>query len=182
MLFAAHAQVNAGSREGVTAFFIAAQDDRPELMRALVDAGADINAATAAGKTPPMAASGGGAESPVNILIDAGVDTNAHTPDGTTALILAAQGGHSNICYKLIHARAEENARAGALHRAALMFAAEAGKIDAVRTLLDNGADVNAKTNETPGRTALDLANANQHEDVSATLVAAGARSGLGAQ
>jgi ankyrin repeat protein len=59
------------------------------------------------------------------------------------------------------------------------MYAAEAGKVDAVRTLIEFKADVNAKTNEMPGRTALDLAKANDHDDVVNALLAAGGHYGV---
>jgi hypothetical protein len=66
------------------------------------------------------------------------------------------------------------------------MFAAENGKVDAVRELIDHHADVNLKTNEHPGRTALDFANAisdpdeqDKKESIVNALGAAGAHAGL---
>jgi ankyrin repeat protein len=68
---------------------------------------------------------------------------------------------------------------AGAHDATALMLAAEAGKIDAVRTLIDARVDVNAKTNEMPGRTAIDFAKANGHDDVVTALEATGGHAGV---
>jgi ankyrin repeat protein len=59
------------------------------------------------------------------------------------------------------------------------MLAAEAGKIDAARTLIEHKADVNATTSENPGRTALDLARANWHDDIVDALAAARGHGGL---
>lgn len=74
--------------------------------------------------------------------------TVPHSP-----LHLASRNGHKNVVDVLLAAGVNVNLLTGsgtALHEAALC-----GKDTVVRTLLDNGADLDATDNE--GRTALDL-------------------------
>ena len=63
---------------------------------------------------------------------------------GVTPLYLAATNGNAAVIAKLLEAGAGANS-ANPSGETALMTAARTGKVDAVKVLLDHGADVNAR-------------------------------------
>ena len=105
-------------------------------------------------------------------LLDAGqvgVDDPSHI--GSTALIRAAAGGHREFVRMLLHRAADtlkENWYGTALH-----CAAEAGKIDTILELVDNGIDVDLRDRR--GRTSLHCATVSGHGEAMKTLLSHGA-------
>ena len=85
--------VNAVDKSGWTSLMYAAEAARPELMHALLDAGADVNARSKAGETAMFAAVTAWYDpvAKVRFLKTAGADINARDQDGSTALMQAAQ-------------------------------------------------------------------------------------------
>ena len=59
------------------------------------------------------------------------------------------------------------------------MFAAAAGNSEAVYTLIQGGADVNARTDQSPPLSAVDLALAEGHDGVARQIEVSGGRSAL---
>ena len=88
--------------EGATPFLLAAQAGAPDVMRALVEAGADVELRTTANGTPLMAAAGLGRVpgevnvperdtlAAANVAVDLGADVNATDDVGNAALHYAA--------------------------------------------------------------------------------------------
>lgn len=110
----------------------------------------------------------------VEHLIEAGADPNGRARGGETPLMLAVRGNHPEILKALLQHGANANVQLHSDGKTALMLAAERGLADAVRLLLDAGAEVNHRTRD--GRTALAAAEAIGNTETAALLRKAGAR------
>ena len=129
----------------------------PEIVYALLDAGADVNARDRRGTAPMHQAH---TLEILKILLDAGANVNVRNEYGSTPL----HGAQTpEIAQALLVAGAQVNVRDEygftALHCAAGCLGRES-RADIIQTLLDAGADVHAK-NET-GETPWDLAQENE--------------------
>jgi len=171
------ADVHARSKGGFTALMFAAQQGDIGSARALLSARANPNdAVPRTGLTPLIIASAMGRMEAVALLLDAGANPNAVDANGFTALHRAVRGeadrgvdpvlkaGAAAIVGALLAHGADPNIRlrqqkptltanylslAGATP---LALAAEVNSLDAVRALVDGGADVHIPTehNTTP--------------------------------
>ena len=198
LLIRAGAHVHAGNRNGVTPLSLACTNGNAAIITRLLDAGADPNTALRGGETALMTAARTGNAAAVTALLAHGANVEAReSTRGQTALMWAAAEGHAAAITLLTEAGADVAARsqppaAGwaygttaanpnpgmkALDRldrfTPLLFAAQAGHIDAVRALLEGGADVNEGA--TDGTSALLLAIGNVHFELAALLVDYGA-------
>ncbi len=123
----------------------AAMNGDKAAVRTLIKQAADVNAAQGDGMTALHWAAMNGDVELAQMLVYAGANVKATTRIGSyTALYIASQQGHAPVIEALVKAGAD--AKAGTSNGTTpLMAAAQAGKVDAVRVLVDNGADVNAK-------------------------------------
>ena len=92
---------------------------------------------------------------------------------GVTPLWLACSKANAAMVEKLLKAGADPNL-ALLSGETALMAAAEKGSLDAVKLLLDHGANVNAKEPQ-EGQTAIIWAAAEKHSDILKVLLEHGA-------
>jgi len=192
-LLRAGANPNAANRYGVTPLSLAATNRNAALAKALLDAGADANATLPDSTTLLMTAARTGNPEIVRLLIEHGADVNAKgAPYGETALVWAAEENHPEAEQVLIAHGADVNARTNMLERAKdrfglegvltilphgswtpLMYAARQGSIDAARTLVDAGANLNLT--DPDSTTAVMIAIINGHFDTAAMLTEKGA-------
>ena len=112
-LLAASVDVNAVDERGWSALMKAvynAELDRgfPDVVQALIDAGANIEATIAYGVRPLMLAAGYGEAAVVEVLLDAGADFRAKNDGGRTALVMV-QDKHYVDVINLLH-EAEQGA------------------------------------------------------------------------
>ncbi len=133
----------------------------------LLDQGADVNAKASDGRTALITGSLFGHVDVVQTLLDRGADVNAKDHEGWTALMMAARTPRRDVMQALLAKGAVQD----------LFVAAILGDVVLVRTLLDQGADVNARTNN--GETALFLASQKSHQQVVQELLAKGAQQDL---
>jgi uncharacterized protein len=193
LLTAAGANANAANRYGVTPLSLAARNASGAMVKLLLDAGANPNTTIRDGETILMAAARSGSPEAVRLLLDRGADVNAREQTlGENALMWAAAENHPDAVKLLVARGADVNGRTSNLawskdrfglegvltilphgRWTPLMYAARQGSLDAARTLVDAGADMNALD---PDRlTPAIIATMNGHYDVAAMLVERGA-------
>lgn len=127
------------------------------IISALLTAGANVNAASTDGRTALFAATMAGNVDTVTLLLRNGAQVNSTMRDGRRCLDLAALTGHADVIQQLVRAGASVNAltqgvRGGAT---ALFMAVSRGHFEAVKALLELGAD---PTQPNMGWTPLQLA------------------------
>ena len=141
------ADVNAAQGDGMTALHWAAMNGNSELAGVLLYAGASSEATTRlGGYTPLHLASRIGKAEAIAALLDQGADVSATTSTGAMPLHLAASSGDVESVTTLLEHGAEVDAREGVYEQTPLMWATAQNRIDAMRSLLDAGADVLAAT------------------------------------
>ncbi len=169
VLLQAGANVKARTRlGGMTPLHLAATGGNAPIIDLLLKAGAESNHANGNGTTPLMLAASSGRADAVKLLLDRGADPNARDiTNGQTPVMFAAalnrapviqmlaeRGASLTVTTKVSEVkpngsdkqakpedRAKNVARVGG--NSALHFAAREGHVDAVKTLLANGANVN---------------------------------------
>ncbi|HUR19261.1 MAG TPA: ankyrin repeat domain-containing protein [Vicinamibacterales bacterium] len=149
-----------------------------DTVRTLVRQGADVNAAQADGMTALHWAALNGDLKMADVLLVAGAGTESLTRNGGyTPLHLAASRGHAPVIMRLLEAGSKPKA-VTATGVQAIHLAAQAGSADAVRFLIDKGADANARDN-THGRTPLVFAASQNRIDAMRMLIEKGANARL---
>ncbi|HEY2149889.1 MAG TPA: ankyrin repeat domain-containing protein [Vicinamibacterales bacterium] len=167
-LIARHAKVDAREPlRGQTALMWAAANAPPEIVRALLAAGADVHERSrlthlmvnradpndiytgvvgevpSGQSTPLLFAVAEGRVDVTMLLLDAGADANDASPAGESALLVAVHSGHDDCATLLLRRGADPNASGAgytALHAAVLR-----GSGSMVKTLLLRGARVDAR-------------------------------------
>ena len=155
---------------------MAAKQGNLDKVRSLLDSGVDVNASQNDGTTSLAWAVYNNNDDMVDLMIRAGEDgpdVNAANEYGVNPLHLACINQNSSIVGKLLRAGADPN-NTKWTGESPLMTCANTGTIEAVKTLLDNGADVNSGE-ITQQQTALMWAAAERHPDIIKLLVERGA-------
>lgn len=127
-----------------------------DVVKALVDAGADVHAATSSGVPVLHVASGEGDVTMVKHLLasEIGVNVNLRREDdGSTALHAASKRGHSTVVVELLKMAGVEVDAVSREGRTPLVEAAEEGRREVCRLLMEAGAEV-ALTGEADGVTS----------------------------
>ena len=167
LLLAAGADVARTNRYGVTPLTLASTNGNVATVDRLLAAGADANTRLAGGETVLMTAARTGNVEVIDALLAGGADPNAtEEARGQTAVMWAAGENNAAAIAALVAGGADVLARTsdlaandtrGTFSRAvgltepvrsgpsftALLFAVQLGQADAVRALLDAGADIN---------------------------------------
>jgi len=149
----------------------------------LIQGGADVNARDDAERTALMVAATNGHTYIVQLLLDSGADPNARDCHGATALRAAEAKGFARIASLLRSSSANSEQQATASHakhedRAAalqksLQHAADKGDANLVASLIAEGADPNARTEN--NWTPLMLATIKGHTEIVQRLLDKGA-------
>lgn len=148
----------------------ASKDQDREAIRALLREHVDVNSPQGDGATALHWAAYWDDPLMADLLISAGANVNRTNDLGVTPLALSSSGA---MVKKLLQAGANPNI-VSSTGESPLMAAAQAGNADSVRSLLEHGADVNAKE-KLRGQTALMWAVSQQHPDVVRVLLEHGA-------
>lgn len=199
LLLRAGANARAANRYGVTPLSLAAERGGVALAERLLQAGADANAALPGNETVLMTAARAGNADVVRLLLSKGAAVNAReAARGQTALMWAAVEGHAAVIRTLVEGGADLSARSHGPTTAPsyegytpvsgyrdyarrkridaftpILFAARAGRIDAMDALIAAGANPNDSAED--ATSALMLAIINQKWEAAAFLLDKGA-------
>ena len=197
LLLDAGADVAATNRYGVTPLTLASTNGNAATVGRLLAAGADANTRLPGGETVLMTAARTGTVEVIGALLAGGADPNTHEETrGQTALLWAAGENNAAAIAALVARGADVAARTGDLTATdtrgtfsrevgltqpdrsgpsftALLFAVQLGQADAVRALLDAGADINDTFPN--GTSALVVAAMNGQWELGVFLVGQGA-------
>jgi ankyrin repeat protein len=132
--------------DGATALHWAAYWDNADVVTLLVQAGANVNAVTDLGIAALDLASSNGNAAIVQQLLDKGADPNIVSTAGVSPLMRASQVGAGGVVRLLLAHGAKVNEREPSRSQTALMWAAAQRHPDVTRVLIENGADVAART------------------------------------
>lgn len=135
---------NARDEDGATALAWSVLRVNERMAAMLLDAGADPNLTNEAGVGPLSLAISNGSAGLVRMLLDRGADPNLPRESGETPLMTAVRCGRLDMMKMLLERGAEVNASEKRFGQTALMWAA--GSPEAVRLLVDRGADITAVT------------------------------------
>jgi ankyrin repeat protein len=145
-LVRSRADVNAADLDGTSALHWAIVRDNLTAVDALLKAGADVKKANRYGVTPLAVACTNGNAEIIKRLLDAGADPNTITVDGETVLMEASRTGKPEAVKLLLAHGAKANAQEELRGQTALMWAAAENNVDVVNTLVEAGADINARS------------------------------------
>jgi len=142
-------------------------------VRQLLNQKADVNAAQADGTTALHWAARWDDAATADLLLRAGANAKAANRFGVRPIALACTNGSASMIEKLLNAGEDPNAVISPEGDTALLMAARTGKVDAIKVLLDHGAQVN-QTNPR-GQTALMFAAAEKNAAAAQLLAQRGA-------
>ena len=141
------ADVNAAQGDGMTAIHWSAVNNNAQMIRVLLYAGANLETTTRlGGYTPLHLASREGLAEAVQALLEAGSKATTVTTTGVRAIHLAAQAGNPDAIGALLEHDADINARDEYAGRTPLIFATAQNRLEAMKTLIESGADVALST------------------------------------
>jgi len=163
-LIEAGANTDPTNRGKETPLHLAMANRHDRVVELLLEAGAEVDAEKYDGWTPLHLGAVNGPLESVKLLLEFGANVKARNNRGSTALVLASQEGNKEIVALLLVYRSDAqhaiNNKSTSLHRAA-----QRGHLEVVKLLLEAGASPVAKK-ASDGMTAVDLAQANRHEEV----------------
>ena len=150
-----HADVHFRHVSGQSALHYAAKYNMVDMMATLLDRGADIEARNHEGHTPLHHSAYYGNPAVTQLLLDRGAEVEVHNNEGRTPLDLAfREGNHNTARLLMLHPHADVHFR-HVSGQSALHYAAKYNMVDMMATLLDRGADIEARNHE--GHTPLDM-------------------------
>ena len=178
-LLAANAKVNMVNKGGGTALIIASDNGENEIVKLLIAKGANVNAIDTIGTNALMFAAESGYTDIVKTLLAAGANINAQDTYGWTALMYASKKADSALIQTLIDGGANIALRTNEKDNKsdALIIASAYGNLNAVKTLIAAGANINTKDKN--GWSAMHWASGMGHKEVVDALLAAGAKKDL---
>jgi ankyrin repeat protein len=146
--------INARGGNEATPMHVAARAGHVDVLSLLLEHGADVDVRNDTGGTPLRCASWYGKLEVGQVLLDCGADINARDNLGQTPLSGAVSCGHLEFARMLVKRGTRGNTQNTHNRYSPLHWAVQKKCIQAVRLLLEHGADVNVrnKSGETPSQ------------------------------
>jgi ankyrin repeat protein/L-ascorbate metabolism protein UlaG (beta-lactamase superfamily) len=172
-LLEAGADPLAGDNENSTPLHVAAVGGNTGIARLLLDRNIDVDIRDDNGMTPLLFAGFRGQREMIDFLLSKGADINARTTQGSAMIHAASYSGDVDLLGRLVAAGADVNTGPDRFGNRPLAAATYQRHADAVRFLLEKGADPNP-TDEN-ARLPLDIACFRDSEDIFRLLLEKGA-------
>jgi excisionase family DNA binding protein len=160
----------------------AAYEGNTVQVQSLIEEGVNVNEKDASGRTALMIAANRGHTYVVQLLLECGADVNATDNNGLTAIQAAESRGFQRIVSMLrkfsaapSNPEAVSSLKSGGTQRLTLHRAVDEGDFAALNSLIDAGADVNARSSDE--WTPLMLATIKGHTEMVEALLKNGADS-----
>ncbi|GMH40115.1 hypothetical protein BSKO_08019 [Bryopsis sp. KO-2023] len=161
------------SPKGTPAIWSAAYNGHVEISRLLTDSGASVNSPNANLTSPSYAAAQRGHIEVLKLLVQQGANLNQKSLWGSTPLMIASQNREAEVVNWLIQRDVNLDAQTFMSKQTALWSASFEGYHDIVKSLLDAGAEVEAK--DVRESTPLFAAAQEGHEETVRILLNGGA-------
>ncbi|XP_067623198.1 ankyrin-3-like [Eurosta solidaginis] len=168
LLLSKGANVDAQTKNGVTALHTATQKGYVKVVEALFKYNANVNCGVKSDITPLHFSAQRGNDEISMMLFNKGANVNAKQKDGITALHIATQNGHKEVVKVLLEWGAKVDSKIKS-DVTPLHLGAEKGCQEIIETILKFGANIDS-TDEY-GRTALHIASQEGHVEVVVTLL-----------
>jgi len=168
LLLVKGADVNAEGKDSYdyyTLLYFAIWDHNKDAIKLLISKGANVNAKNVYDYTPLFFAFWENDKDTIELLISKGADVNAEDKDGRTPYYWAVMQGRKDMAEFLL--------AKGATPVSSIHLASRAGDLAMVKSLIREGADVNAK--DKAGQTPLFWAVLADNNDVAKFIIAKGA-------
>ena len=144
--------INTTQGDGATALHWAAHLENLEMVDLLINKGADVNHTNDLGATPLWVGTVSGNQSIISRLLQAGANPNLPLLSGETPLMTAARAGVVGTVEALLVSGAEVDATENFKQQTALMWAVAQRHPAVVRSLVEAGANIHARTDSRPRR------------------------------
>ena len=118
-----------------------------EVLQTVIDLGADVNATNTSNTTALMLASKKGNIDAINVLLDAGANKAIKDANGSTWIHYAVDGNCSKEVLQVIVDNGAEVNATNKQNCSTLMMASQKGNVDAMRLLLNSGANYDIEDN-----------------------------------
>lgn len=153
------------------ALLLAAEDGELPIVRFLVEQGVDVNTVIDNGRTAFISAASEGHLHVLDYLLAQGVDLQTPSRKNCVALLYAAGGGHNDVVQYLLELGVSVDVRHNGW--TAFLVAAQNGKLETIKLLLQHGADINETVEEQQwkGRNALIIACSEDYSDIVRFLI-----------
>ncbi|XP_064637361.1 putative ankyrin repeat protein RF_0381 [Lineus longissimus] len=172
-LLKTNCQPDAEFSDGETPLTVAAEKNKTDLTKILLEGGADVNKPNSKGETPAYVCCRRDSKEVLKILIDNRADVNigCEGERSLTPLMKCVLLDNHELARMIMRSKCDMNAmdKSG---WSALWYAVVEGSTDLVKVLVKGGADVNFR--DSAGRTALDFVKEIHDDDMIETLMMVG--------